>query len=169
MKTELVDLLSLPEPMDIELDQLVKLLTDEECPRLNNTFAEERLTPLELLCRNNKSLKLKESIQILIKKEPFLLNGTKALDYVCKYYCNDDLFDIIYLLVKHCHIDFLRPGLRLRRIFEEVLWDEAFNYNLDPLLENIVYEVRYSNVKEIDFDPLSDFGMINIFKKQLEH
>ncbi len=69
MQEKLYHLCSLRDPTDLEIDELVQLVKDKNCPDLNkeNVFGS---TPIESLCRlmDNKNRKLKLFLEILMKR-----------------------------------------------------------------------------------------------------
>ena len=66
METELVDLCSLRDPVELQVEQLELLVNHPDCPDINKKD-ENNLTPLDLLCEYNSSTKLKRCLQILLK------------------------------------------------------------------------------------------------------
>jgi len=184
MKTELVDLCSLQEPTDIQVDQLELLVYDPDCPDLNKKD-ENNFTPIEVLCKFNSSRKLKRCLEILLKtyiekedgssnsleqqhtvqSEPkkilYSLDGTMLLYHICGCYIHEDLLEIIQLLFKWCKIDFKQfeecePSDK-RNIFREffVLKPETINFNLQEL-EN-VFEILIANGADVNAN--DEFGV----------
>jgi len=146
MEEELYHQSSIEDPSDSEVDQLIQLLNDEDCPHLITiekepyTFLKqmEHYTPIELLCKKNKSRKLKQLIEIeLLKhekknessKQDGLMNGTKALDFIFRNYNQyEDLMDIVRLLLERTRIDFDRSGLGLQRQIKSDLKSALYLY-----------------------------------------
>lgn len=164
---ELYDLCRLSDPTDAQVDQLAQLLEDKEHPDLNKPIAsnEHNLTPLEILCWNNHSLKLERCIQLLIerqkrnhkkdykhkrrsvRKEPITnktrqLHGTGALFLICGSYSLDNLLDIVQLLIDQTHVDFDGNNYKLfpsmPPVFRELLCNYRWKTKLEPF-ERIVH------------------------------
>lgn len=183
MEVELFHLCALQDPTELQVDQLKQLLNDKDCPHLLTVNSED-VTPLELICRCNKSTKLKQSVEAVVrilgnKNEPFneehYLNGTWALDAVCQNYNQHDLLDIVRLLIERTKINFNRHDLRLQQICKDLLWKDDEGLYLRPVI--VLYTLVCATVKRAFL--LSDFKEENfnqpcfrisdIFKKYLNH
>ncbi len=162
---ELCDLCRLSDPTDAQVDQLAQVLEDKEHPDLNKTIAsnDHFLTPLEILCWHNRSLKLERCIQMLVEREKknylkdykhkrrssiheptktHRLHGTGALFIICCSYSLENLLDIVQLLIDQTHVDLNGNNYKLSPsmppIFRELLCNSRWKTNLDPF-EKIVY------------------------------
>ncbi len=184
---------TIKDPTDIDLDQLIELLNDEDCPHLirlenhnfeynyEDIYTYKYYTPIELLCKTNHGRKLKQLIEVeLLKNEKKngparQLNGTRALDFVCEYYNqHDDLLDIVRLLIERTQIDFNRPGLKLREILENglksdflyELLEKTNNQYLNVIKTMIEEPLFFANLDEYDINK-PEFRIRHLFEKYL--
>jgi len=129
------------------VDQLAELVRDKDCPEI-----EFGINKLEVLCKNNKSLKLKKCMELLLEKHHSLLrtgganmkksfddldprpNGTNALKEVFRCYVHDDMLEIVKLLLKHSQIDL---SYRVMDFFEELFLNDRWGKTSKPLAEII--------------------------------
>ena len=144
-----MDLCSLSEPADIQVDQLAELVRDTDCPDIESGG----INKLEVLCKNNKSLKLKKCIDFLLEKHHSLLrttsgaskkrsydeldplpNGTAALMEVFGNHVHDDLLEIVRLLLKHSRVNL---SYRVMDFFEELFLNDRWEKTSKPLPEII--------------------------------
>jgi len=178
MENELYQACFLKRPTDFQVDQLAQLVNDKDCPNLLTVDLIENLTPLELLCRRNNSHTLKKCIQIIIQKlkngsnNDELLDGTWALDAVCRNYSeHDDLLDIVRILIKNTNINFNRPGLRLQRICQDLIWKlEMDTLGSLHFMMGVLIEKRFlmTDFNECDFHR-PDFKIIEIVERFLHN